>query len=88
MQWLKGRRQLWIIPPNMKAAFMARTAIMGYVLGSLIGSRHRDVTCHTRTLAAPGARWHGKLKATQAEKRLRELVGCGRAKEALERLVG
>jgi hypothetical protein len=38
MHWLKGKRQLWIMPPNMKAAFMARTAIMGYMLGSLIGT--------------------------------------------------
>jgi hypothetical protein len=37
MRWLNGKRKLWIMPPEMKAAFMPRTAIMGYVLGSLIG---------------------------------------------------
>jgi hypothetical protein len=38
MRWLKGRRQLLIMPPEMKAAFMARTAIMGYALEALIGT--------------------------------------------------
>jgi len=38
MRWLKGKRQLFIMPPEMKAAFMARTAIMGYTLGALSGT--------------------------------------------------